>query len=131
MSLVRINNFQPILHMYKIIVHFYSIDESINQFSIGYMINPSFNCNKVFREKVEKFWSVSFHKNTMETIKYFLGKKNKFVMALIIFYENNGEKPKQTYKLLCCVVYYLIDNYFLINYLSCQSKTFSFVSSKL
>ena len=31
---------QPILHMSKIMVHCYYKDETINQFSIGYMINP-------------------------------------------------------------------------------------------
>ena len=44
MPLVGVNNFQPILHMSKIMVNCYSTDETINQFSIGYMINPSLNC---------------------------------------------------------------------------------------
>ena len=90
--LVGVNHRQPILHMSKIMVHCYSIDESINQFAIGYMINPSLNCKKVFREQVEKCLSVSFNEKTMETIKYFLRKKNTCVMALIIIYENNEEK---------------------------------------
>ena len=34
-------------------VHIYSIDDSINQFSIDYIINPSLHVNKVFREQVE------------------------------------------------------------------------------
>ena len=71
--------------MSKIIFHCYSTDESINQFSISYMINPSLNCNKLFIEQVEKFSSVSFHKNTMETIKDCLRENNTCVMALIIF----------------------------------------------
>ena len=54
MPLVGVNNIQPILHMYKIMVKCYSTDETINQFVIGYMINPSLNCNKVFRIQVEK-----------------------------------------------------------------------------
>ena len=49
MPLVGVNNCQPILHMSKIMVHCYSTDETINQFVIGYIINPSLNCNKVFR----------------------------------------------------------------------------------
>ena len=81
--------------MSKIMVHCYSTDESINQFAIGYMINPSPNCNKVFREQVEKLVSVSFHENTMEAIKDCLRKKNTCVKALIMFYENNGLKPKK------------------------------------
>ena len=53
MPLVGVNHCQPILHMSKIMVHCYSIDESINQFSICYMINPSLHFNKVFREQLE------------------------------------------------------------------------------
>ena len=40
MPLVGVNYCQPILHMSKIMVYCYSTDESINQFAIGYMINP-------------------------------------------------------------------------------------------
>ena len=60
--------------MSNIMVHFYSTDETVNQFSIGYMVNPSLNCTKVFREQVEECLSVSFHKNKMETIRYFMKK---------------------------------------------------------
>ena len=44
MPFVGVNHRQPILHISKIIVRWYSIDEIINQFVIGYMINPSPNC---------------------------------------------------------------------------------------
>ena len=47
--LVGVNHRQPILYMSKIMVHFYSIDENINQFSIGYIINPSLYFNKLFK----------------------------------------------------------------------------------
>ena len=53
MALVGLNHRRPILHMSKIMVHCYSTDESINQFSISYMINPSLNCSKVFRKQFE------------------------------------------------------------------------------
>ena len=76
-------------------VHCYSIDETINQFVIGYMINPSLNCNKVFRIQVETFLSISFPARTMENITDFLSKNNTCVMALIIIYDNNGEIPKK------------------------------------
>ena len=96
MPLGIVNRRQPILHMSKIMVHFYSTDKGINQFSICYMINPSLNCNKVCRQQVEKYLSVSFHKNTMETIRYFLRKKNRGLMALIMSYDNNEEKTKKS-----------------------------------
>ena len=56
----------------------------------------------------------------METIKDYLRKKNTCVMELMMFYENNGVKPKKVYRLLSCVIYYLIDNYVCIYHLSCQ-----------
>ena len=49
-------------------------------------------------------------------------------MALIMIYENNGEITKQLYKVLSCVVYYLIEQYVCIDYLSCQSKILSSIS---
>ena len=45
-----------------------------------------------------------------------------------MIYKNNGYIAKTVYKVLSCVVYTLIDNYFCIDYLSCQSKTLSAIS---
>ena len=85
MPLVGMNHCKPTLHMSKIMVHCYSTYESINKFAIGYMIIPPINCNKVFREKVEKCLSVSFHERKMVTIKYFLRNNNTCVIELIMF----------------------------------------------
>ena len=57
---------------------------------------------------------------TMRTIKDFLMKKDTCVVALILFYKNNGEIPNKLYRVLSCVVYYLMENYVYIDYLSCQ-----------
>ena len=76
-------------------VHCYSIDEIINQFEIGYIINSSLNYKRVFTEQVEICLSSTFHEKKMESIKYFLRKKNTCVMELIMFYDNNGIKPKK------------------------------------
>ena len=65
----------------------------------------------------------------METIKVFLKEKNTCVMELIIFYENNGVKPKKMYRVLSCVLYSLIENYVCIDYITCQSKTLSNIYS--
>ena len=74
--LVGLNHCQPKLHMSQRIVNCYSTDETINPFLIGYMINPSLNCNKLFRLQVEKYLSSTFHSSTMKIIRYFL-KNNK------------------------------------------------------
>ena len=59
------------------------------------MINPSLIFNKLFREKLEKLLSATFHEKKTETIKYCLRNKNTCVMEVIMFYENNGLKPKK------------------------------------
>ena len=90
MPLVGVHNSQPILHMYRIMVQYYSIYETINKFAIGYMIKNSLKCNKVFRIQVEKYLSISFSTRIMENIKDFLRKNNTCVMTIIMFYDNNG-----------------------------------------
>ena len=77
-------------------VYWYYIDESISPFTIGYIINPSLNCNKVFIEPFEKCVSVSFHKNTMEHIRDCLKNNNACVMALIMVYNINWKKPNKS-----------------------------------
>ena len=117
MPLVEINHRQPISHMSKIIVHcYYSYDNNI-KFAIGYMINTWLKCNKILIDQVEKCLSISFNEKTVETIKDCLRKKITSVMALILFYENNGLKPKKLYIVLCCVVYSNIINYVCIKYI--------------
>ena len=51
-------------------------------------------------------------------------------MALIMFYGDNGLNLKTVYRFLSCGLYSLIDNYVCIDYLSCQSKQLSSISSK-
>ena len=60
--------------------------KKINQFEIGYMINPSLRVNTVFREKVEKWFRATFHENKMENIRYVMRKKDTCVIAIIMFY---------------------------------------------
>ena len=95
MLTVGVNHRLPILHIPKRMFYFYTTDETMNQFEIGYRINPSLKFNNVFILQVEKCLSVSFSVRTMKTIKDCLMKNNAYVMVLIFFYENNGEIPKQ------------------------------------
>ena len=96
MPLVGLNHCQPILHTSKIMVHCYTTDETMNQFEIGYRINPSLKFNNVFIIQVEKCLSVSFSARTMKTVKDCLMKNNACVMVLIFFmkimekYQNNS-----------------------------------------
>ena len=81
--------------MSQIMVNIYSIDESINQFAIGYMINPPLMFKELFREQVEKFLNAKFNENSMVPIIYFMKKKDTCTISLIMFYENKGTKPKK------------------------------------
>ena len=51
--LLGVNNGLPLLHMSNIFVYINTRDERINQFAIGYMINPTLHVNKVFRDQVK------------------------------------------------------------------------------
>ena len=93
LPLLGVNNCQNLLHMSKILVYLYTTDKRINQFAIGYMINPTLHVNKVFIEQVEKCLRATFHPNTTEIIRHVMRKKDKCVIALIMFYESKT-KPQ-------------------------------------
>ena len=82
MPIVGVNHRLTVLHMSRIMVHFYTTSKTVNQFAISYMINPSLRFNNEFRTQVEKCLGVSFYIRTMKTITNFLMKKNTCVMAL-------------------------------------------------
>ena len=84
------------------------------------MINPSLHVNKSFKEQVEKCMNTRFGELTKPFIKTTLSKK--IVLALIMFHEKGGEKPKKYFRVLRCVIYTMIENYVCIDYLYCQSK---------
>ena len=52
LSFLEVNNRQPVIHITKGLVYLSTTEKQINQFSIGYMINPTLHGNKVFREQV-------------------------------------------------------------------------------
>ena len=129
MPMVEVNNTLPILHLSKRMVHIYTTEKTIHQFSIGYMMNHSININRVFREQVQKCLGCYFYTKTMKNIRDYLLKKNKYVMELKTIYENSGKDIITVYRVLGCVVYTLIEKYVCIDYLSCQSKTLCGISS--
>ena len=45
------------------------------------------------------------------------------------FYESKTRNSIKLYRVLSCVLYYIIDNYVFIEYICCQSKTLSIISS--
>ena len=86
--------------MSKRMLHIYCPDYCTNKFAIGYMVNPKIHVNKVFIETIDKCLNAKFHEKTMENIRDDLKKKNKCVIALIMFYENKGTNPEKVYRVL-------------------------------
>ena len=129
MPLLGVNYRLPLLNISKTFVYINTREESINQFAIGYMIDPKFHVNKVFRDQVEKCLRATFHQNTMKGMKYVLIKNDTCVIVLVIFYETKTKNPIKVYRVLSCVLYFIIYNYVCIDYLWCHSKKLSIISS--
>ena len=87
LPLLGVNHRQPLLNMSKRLVYLYTTDEHINQFEIGYIINPTLHDNKVFRKKLKmlkRCISSKYHGRYKNDTR----KNDTYVIALIMFYEN-------------------------------------------
>ena len=127
MPLLWVNNRQPILYTTKklpILI----IQKSMNQFTIGYIVNTTLHADKLLREQVDKFSRENFHQNTMTSVRNVL-KNNKCFIALIMFYENRPNNATKLYRVLICIIYSIIENFVCVGYICCQSKTISEISS--
>ena len=69
-------------------------NQRINEFYIGYMMNPNFHKNKVFREQVKVCLKTTFGPSTNAHISKILLKDNTRVLALVMFYGNREKKCK-------------------------------------
>ena len=63
------NHRLPLLHMNKRFIYLEETKECINEFDIGYMINPNFHINKASREQVDKYMNNTFCEITQPFIK--------------------------------------------------------------
>ena len=52
LSVLEKNHLLPLCHMANRFISLEETKQRINEFSIGYMINPKMNINKAFREQV-------------------------------------------------------------------------------
>ena len=120
LSLFGANHRLPLFHMAKHFIWLNETKKRINEFTIGYMINPGLNINKAFREKVGKCMYTSFGEITQPFIKPTLLKNNTSVLFLIIFYEKRAYNPKKAFRVLSCDIYTIIKNYVCIDYLACK-----------
>ena len=65
----------PLLHMAKHFIFLEETNQRINEFSIGYMMNPNLSINKAFKEQVTKCMKTKFGAMTQQHIGKILNKK--------------------------------------------------------
>ena len=119
LSLLGVNIQLLLFHMAKSFIWLEETKELINNFPIGYMIDPKLNINKSFREKVDKYMNTTFGPITQTFITTTLAKNKTRVLALLMLYETRNNL-KKSFKLLSCFIYTIINNYVCIDYLACE-----------
>ena len=75
----------PLLHMDKRFISIKETKERINAFSIGYIIKPTLNINKEFKEQVAKCMKTTFGAIIQPHIRTILAKNDTRVLALLLF----------------------------------------------
>ena len=87
-SLLVTNCQSPLLDMSKSYICLEETNQHINEFSIGYMMNPNLNTNKSLREQVKICLKNTFVPSTNIHIGKILSKQNTRVLELVIFDES-------------------------------------------
>ena len=77
--LLRNNHCLPLSHMAKTYIWIEEKNQRINEFSIGYAMNPDLSINKAFKEQVKICMKTAFGTMTQQNISKILLKKNKSV----------------------------------------------------
>ena len=115
-SMLGTNCRMPLLHMSKIYIWVEETNQRINQFSIGYMMNPTLNRNRAFKDQVKVCLKNTFGPDTNSHIAKTLAKNNTRVLALVIFYDNDKKIIRKLFKVLSCVIYTIINKYVHIDF---------------
>ena len=71
------------------------------------------------------FFSSKYH----GMYKQFSEKKDTCVIVLVMFNDTKTKNPTKVYRVLSCVLYYVIENYVCIEYICFHSKTLSVIFS--
>ena len=85
--LLGTNNCLPLSHMDKSYIWIEETNQRINEFSIGYMMNPNLGINKSFKEQVKICMKTAFGAMTQQHICNILSKTNTRVLELVMFYD--------------------------------------------
>ena len=103
LPLLGANNCLPLLNMSKRFICLEETGECINEFEIGYMINQSLHIKKSFRDQAEKSMNTTFGALTQYLLKPHY-KKNTSVLALLMFNDTRGVKPRNCFIVLSCII---------------------------
>ena len=112
----------PLSNMAKSYIWLEEKNQRINEFSIGYMMNPNLSMNKAFKEQVKLCMKNTFSTSTMTHISKILLKPNTRVLALVMLFDNGKKFAKRMFRVLSCVIYIIIRNYVCIYYLGSERK---------
>ena len=74
-SILVVNCRMPLLHMSKSYIWIEETNQRINEFSFGYMLNPTLYKNKAFKDQVKACLKHTFGKDTNSHINTILMKK--------------------------------------------------------
>ena len=102
----------PLLHISKISIWIEETNQCINEFSFGYMMNPTLFKNRDFKEQVKVCFKNTFGPDTTSHINKILMKKNTRVLALVIFSESGKTIIRKLFRVLSCVIYTIINKIF-------------------
>ena len=111
------NCLMPLLHISKSYIWLEETNQRINDFSIGYTMNPTLYRNRDFKDQVKVCFNHTFGPDTISHINKTLQKKNTRVLALVIFYESEKTIIRKLFRVLSCVIYTIIDKCVCIDYL--------------
>ena len=105
LSLLGTNHLLPLLNMAKSYIWLEEKNQRVNEFSIGYMMNPNLNMNKVFREQMKVCLKTTFSTSTMTQISKILLKPNTRVLSLVMFYDNRKKCKENIQSVELCIIY--------------------------
>ena len=104
-SLLGTNCCMPLLNISKSYIWIEKTNQRIDEFSIGYMMNPNLNRNRAFKDQVKVCLKKTFGPDTNTHIAKRLSKNNTRVLALVIFYEIGKKIIRKLLRVSSCVIY--------------------------
>ena len=96
-SLFGTNHRLPLSHMATSYIWLEETNQLINEFSIGYMMNPNFSIDISFKERVKICMKTTFGTMTRQHISKLLSKTNTILLELVMFYDTRN-KSKETFQ---------------------------------